>query len=386
MNFFPQPRWSSRTRKYLVLLGAGGLLLMASQLPAQTHGASTEPGNKPAEQAFKNIQVLKGVPADQIIPTMQFVSNSLGVECEFCHVQNAFAKDDKKPKQIARKMMEMQMAINRDNFKGEQEVTCFSCHRGSENPVAIPIIADEESKPTEKKPAEAAAGALPSADDILNKYAEGVGGAAAMEKIKSRVEKGTINFNGHDFPVEVMAKAPNKRISVVHTPNGDNITAFDGTAGWLGSPGGRPPRAMSAQEAEAAGFEAAFHLPLEIKKMFSQLRVRPGDKIDGHETLQVVGMSEGKPPVRLFFDKDSGLLLRVVHYAETPLGRNPTEVNYGNYQAEQGVELPLQWTVARPLGRFTIQIKSVEQNVPVDDSKFQKPAAPTGTESKSATK
>src|SRR5690242_4274328 len=71
---------------------------------AQT--GTTSPVEKKAEEQFKNIQTLKGIPADQLIPSMQFISASLGVECDFCHVQGAFDKDDKKPKQTARKMME----------------------------------------------------------------------------------------------------------------------------------------------------------------------------------------------------------------------------------------------------------------------------------------
>jgi outer membrane lipoprotein-sorting protein len=383
VNCFREKRMIPRTLSLLVVCVASGLLLSVSPSRAQSSGASPEQSNKPAEQAFKNIQVLKGTPSNEVVPAMQFIANSLGVECQFCHVQGAFEKDDKKPKQTARKMIEMQMAINRDNFKGEQEVTCFSCHRGSENPVGVPIIPDEPTLVAEKKEAEGGTGAaLPSADEIINKYIEALGGAPAIEKINSRVEKGTINVNGHDLPVEVTSKAPNKRISIVHTPNGENVTAYDGQSGWIGNPGPRPPRTMSPQEAEIAAFEANFHLPLELKKMFSQLRVRPSDKIGGREAVQVVGMNQGKPPVRLFFDKESGLLLRAIHYTETPLGRNPTEVNYSDYRAEQGVKVPLQWTVARPLGRFTIQIKSVEQNVPVEDSKFEKPAAPSNTEGK----
>ena len=377
----------SRMLSLLVLGATAGLLLSVAPSRAQSGGASPEQSNKPAEQAFKNIQVLKGMPSNEIVPAMQFIANSLGVECQFCHVQGAFEKDDKKPKQTARKMIEMQMAINRDNFKGEQEVTCFSCHRGSENPVSIPTIPDEPTLVAEKKEAEGGAGeALPSADEIINKYVEALGGAAAIEKINSRVEKGTITVNGHEFPVEVTSKAPNKRISIMHMPNGENITAYDGQSGWIGNPGPRPPRIMSPQEAEIAAFEANFHLPLELKKMFTQLRVRPSEKIGGHDAVQITGMREGKPPVRLFFDKDSGLLLRAVHYTETPLGRNPTEVNYSDYQSEQGVKIPLQWTVARPLGRFTIQIKTVQQNAPVDDSKFQKPATPATPEGKSGAK
>src|SRR5260370_20590519 len=67
-------------------------------------------GRKLAEEEYKNIQALKGIPADQVIPSMQFIAASLGVECEFCHVAHANEKDDKKPKVTARKMINMMMA------------------------------------------------------------------------------------------------------------------------------------------------------------------------------------------------------------------------------------------------------------------------------------
>lgn len=352
-------------------------LLTACSVRAQRPaGPSPEDSANPAEQVFKNIQALKGTPANQIVPAMQFIGNALGVECEFCHVRGANEKDDKKTKQTARQMIQMQLAVNRDNFKGEREVTCFTCHRGSHDPVGVPIIAEGESRRPEPEKADAAAPALPTADEILNKYVEAAGGAEAIQKITSRVEKGTISFGAQQLPVEVLAKAPNKRISMVHTPNGDNITAFDGHAGWIGNPGPRPPREMSAPENEAIGFDATFYLPMELKKMFAQFRVRPAaEKIGGHDVVQLIGVNQGKPPMRLFFDKESGLLVRSIRYADTPLGRNPTQVDYADYRAQDGVKVPFQWTLARPLGRFTIQINELQQNVPVDDKKFEKPAA-----------
>ncbi|HEU4415934.1 MAG TPA: c-type cytochrome [Candidatus Angelobacter sp.] len=355
-------------------IGSLALYLPAARAQHVTAPAAGEAG-KTAEQVFKNIQALKGTPADQLQTSMQFISNSLGVECEFCHVQGAFDKDDKKTKQTARQMIQMQMAINRDNFKGEREVTCFSCHRGSHDPVAVPIISDEESKRPETPKTEAAAPALPTADQIIDKYIQAAGGADALHKITSRVETGTINFGGRQLPLEVVAKAPDKRISTVHMQNGDSITAFDGHAGWLGNPGGRPPRDMTEQESDAASFDAQFYLPLEIKKMFTQFRVRPADKVAGHDVYMLIGIKEGKPPLRFFFDQQSGLLLRTIRYADTPLGRNPTEVDYADYRDDGGVKVPHQWTVARPLGRFTIQVTELKQNVPVADSKFEKPAA-----------
>src|ERR1700733_7036069 len=111
---------------------------------APAPGQVTNPAGKKAEEQFKNIQVLKGIPAEDIFPTMQFITASLGVQCDFCHVQGAFDKDDKKTKQTARKMMEMMFAINKDNFEGHREVTCYSCHRGSKDPVAIPVVMTEE--------------------------------------------------------------------------------------------------------------------------------------------------------------------------------------------------------------------------------------------------
>ncbi len=158
---------------------------------------------KKAEEQFKNIQVLKGVPADQLFPTMQFISASLGVECDFCHVQGAFEKDDKKPKQIARKMMEMMFAINKDNFDGHRAVTCYSCHRGNAKPAAIPVVMAEETNRTplnmpssagEAKDSKQPTG--PSGDQLLEKYVQASGGAAAIDKVSTRVMKGTMDFGG----------------------------------------------------------------------------------------------------------------------------------------------------------------------------------------------
>ncbi|MGA2076289.1 MAG: c-type cytochrome [Terriglobia bacterium] len=177
-------------------------------IPAQ----SVPTAGKTAEEAYKNIQVLKGVPADQVIPAMQFMSASLGVECEHCHVERQFDKDDKKPKQTARKMMQMMFAINKDNFNGHREVTCYSCHHGVADPVGTPLVADAETPPEQRgamSPEAAKPAAMPPADQIVDKYVQALGGAEALEKITSRVEKGKLTgFGNREFPIEVYAKAP----------------------------------------------------------------------------------------------------------------------------------------------------------------------------------
>ncbi len=358
-----------------ILMIVAGLSIAVSGALAQN--AAPADSGKTAEQVFKNIQMLKGVPAEQVQPTMQFITSSLGVNCQFCHVQDAFEKDDKKQKQTARQMIEMEMAINKANFKGKIQVTCFSCHRGSHDPVGVPIIADADAEPKrpETSNADASQPALPTADQVLDKYIQALGGADAIKKITSRTLKGTIAVGPSQFPVEVLAKAPDKRIATVHTPNGDSITAFDGHTGWLGNPGPQPPHDMTSQETQAMRFDATFYLPLELKSMFKDFRVRPSDKIAGHDAVQLIAINPDRPPVRLFFDKDSGLLLRLMHYDQTPLGNNPVQVDYADYRSQSGVKVPYQWTNARPRGRFTIQLSEVQMNAAIDDARFQKPPA-----------
>jgi photosynthetic reaction center cytochrome c subunit len=338
-------------------------------------------GPKKAEEQFKNIQVLKGTPADQVIPGMQFISASLGVECEFCHVQGALEKDDKKPKQTARKMMEMMFTINQENFDGHREVTCYSCHRGSADPVGTPPVMAENLKPSlgeakkseEKRGrAEANAASGPTGDQLLDKYLKAAGGAAAIDKVTSRVMKGTITFGDRNVPIEIFSKHPDKRVSITHTPDGDSVTAFDGHEGWLGVPG-RPVHEMHGPDIDAAAMDADLHFAAHLRAMFSEVQVRGTETIGDHDAYFVVGEREEKTSVRLYFDTQSGLLLRLVRYGETPFGRMPTQIDYADYREVEGVKIPYRWTLARPSGRFTIQLTEIKQNVPVDDAKFVKP-------------
>ena len=373
------------SRRYFRLTVCGtsvSILLAIAGASAQSGApkdAAAPAGHKLAEEQYKNIQALKGIPADQVIPSMQFIAASLGVECEHCHVAHANEKDDKKAKVTARKMINMMMAINKENFDGRREVTCYSCHRGSTEPVSTPILTEEEPRPAdaEEKKSGEAKGSLPAADQLLDKYLAAMGGADALQRISSRVQKGTLTaFGGQHFPVDVYSKAPDKRASIMHLQGGDSVTAFDGKQGWLSVPG--RVHVMSVAENDAARIDADLYFPLHLKTLYAKFSVDIGEKIDGHDTYMVVGRNEGQPPLRLYLDKESDLLLRLVRYAETPLGRNPTQIDYGDYREANGVKLPFRWTLARPGNRFTIQVEQVEQNVPVDDSKFAPSPPPTG--------
>jgi photosynthetic reaction center cytochrome c subunit len=365
-----------------VVLSAVLLMLVLTPTNVKAQAAATAPQAEPkkAEEVFKNIQVLKGVPANQIIPAMQFISASLGVRCEYCHVEHAFDKDDKEHKKVARKMMTMMFAINKDNFDGRPQVSCNSCHHGAAEPAGIPEIASAMPAPEPARGGAEAAGAnpasgpaMPNAQQVLAKYVQAVGGEDAMNKITSRVEKGSLSGFGPPSPVEIYAKAPGKRVSIVHTQRGDMFTAFDGQSGWMTGFDGHN-HDMEGADVYAARLDGDFQLFTDAPKVFKQVRMGRPEKVGDKDAWVLLGITPGQPPVKLYFDKDSGLLLRQVRYAETPVGRFPTQVDYADFRDADGVKIPYQWTIARPGNSFTIKVDSVQQNVAVDDAKFAKPA------------
>jgi hypothetical protein len=307
---------------------------------------------------------------------MQFISASLGVGCDFCHVQGKFDQDDKKTKVTARKMMQMVAAINQNNFDGHREVTCNSCHNGAAKPVSIPAISDSAPKPPMP---EAAPASLPTGDQLVDKYVQAFGGEKAISAVSSRVIQGTATFFGHEVAVEVFNRIGDdktaQRISYMHTPNGDSVTAFNGHEGWLASPG-RPPTEMRGGDLDAMRMDADLQFALHLKQNYSELKPVQVEQIAGHDAYELAASNADRPPVRLYFDKESGLLLRLERYADTPLGLNPTRIDYDAYSAVDGVQVPHRWTVARPSGQFTIEAKEIKQNVPVSNDKFVKPAPP----------
>lgn len=369
----------------LVLCALASLVLFAQKsaaAPQQHQGTPDKPseGPKTAEQGFKNIKVLKNIPAEQLIPTMQFISASLGVECEFCHVEKQMEKDDKKEKQTARKMIEMELAIDKNHFDGDLEVTCYTCHRGSPHPVGTPILSAEAAKPAphvhEHEHEGESQANLPSADETLSKYLAAVGGADALKKVKTRVQKGTIDAMGHQFPIEVYSEGPDKRVSISYPGGGSSVTAFNGEVGWLTIPNG--VHRMTTQEREAARIDAQLYFPIAVREMYKEFKVGPGEEIDGHATYLVSAKAEGRPDLRLYFDQQSGLLVRQIRYAQTALGKNPTQIDYSDYRPTDGVKIPYQWTLARPNGSFVIRVSEVQQNVPVDEKLFVPPSEGQG--------
>jgi hypothetical protein len=215
---------------------------------------------------------------------------------------------------------------------------------------------------------------MTSGDPVFARYIQALGGAAALARVSTRVEKGkALMPDALAIPIDIYTQASDKRVSVMHTPKGDSVTAYNGNGGWLSFPG-RPLHEMSPADQLAAQLDAESFYPNLLQQHFSELTLQPAsEKVGASEADVVVAKTKGQPPVRFYFDKNSGLLLRMVHYSDTALGLNPTQVDFADYRAVDGVKTPYRWTIAQPSGAFTIQIDEVQQNVPIEASRFQEP-------------
>jgi hypothetical protein len=347
------------------------------------------PEQKPqmAEEVFKNIQVLKGIPVDEFMRTMGVFSAALGMSCEDCHAANDskwenFALDTSPRKLRARGMIQMMSAINKSYFGGRQVVTCYSCHRGSDHPKVTASLANlyGAGPPEEPDDVIAQAPGQPPADQILDKYLQAIGGAQRLASITSFIAKGTNSGYGPESgkrPVEIYAKAPDQKTTIVHTDNGDSTAAYDGRAGWIAAPL-RPVSVLALTGTDLAGtrLDAEMSFPGRLKQALGRWRVGFPVTV-GDRDLQVVqGTSAGGVIATLYFDPESGLLVRMVRYSNSVVGRTPTQIDYSDYRDVAGVKMPFRFTVTWLDGRENFELSEIQPNMPIDAAKFAKPAPP----------
>lgn len=368
--------------------GSGTPARPAQTPPAQTPPASTE---KTAEQVYKNIKVLNGMPASQVMMAMNFMRASLGVNCAFCHVQNGnewdFAADTKREKGTARKMITMVKGINTDSFNGQTRVSCFTCHRGNEHTNGMPPLPQEAPAGGPGGPGPGPSGPAGPAgqdgpppvtpDQLFDKFIAAVGGRAALEAVKSRVAKGTqTTTDGRSLTVEIAQSGPNKYLETASMARGAMVRGYDGAKGWSKDPRGVNELAGNALSQLVRQADLAW--PVNLKAGFTNVRMAGKDKIGDREVFVVVGTVGDSHRERFFFDAQSGLLLRVVSSDNSLIGWIPSQTDYEDYRdIGGGVKVPftVKLSLVDPWSSWTRKFTEIKLNAPVDEKSFAMPAA-----------
>ncbi len=328
---------------------------------------------KTTEQAYRNIQVLKGLPASELQAIMALMTGSLGVRCNYCHV-TPFEKDEKPAKQTARMMMQMVFDLNKGRFAGRDAITCYTCHRGQTKPVTVVTLEQNlwQSPATAGAKPEAA---LPSADQLLDRYEQAIGGKAALMKITNRVMKGSrVGADGVLVPEEVYQKAPNRLLVITSYPDVVFRSGFNGTLGWAKSSRGesqigKEQLAELVRDAESYG-------NIRLRELYSQMKAAGMAPVGDRQAFVVEATTQRGLSERLYFDAQSGLLRRRYRESKTALGQFPTQTDFEDYREVDGIKLPfsIRWSMpGRSWGR---KITEVKQNTAIDDTVFDMPAAP----------
>jgi photosynthetic reaction center cytochrome c subunit len=393
-----------RFAKYPALAGTVALVLwMPAKITARTSSrrASTEredksEAQKTAGEAFKNIQVLKDIPAEQLMPSMRYITAALGVGCDYCHEADHFDNDDKPTKQRARNMMTMMFAINQDNFNGRREVTCYTCHRGVAKADSIPplpaatigpaapasesLSSGKTAHAAEPEPGQplafsnAPSTSLPNMEAILAKYVEAIGGTGAIQKNHTRVEQGGVEGpRGLRATIETYRTAPDKAFAIVHRPNGDVTEGVDGQIGWGTRPHGEVTEESGDELARSKQW-AEFYPGEQFEKDYERFQVRGTENVNGREAYLVMAWWKGDGADRIYFDTQTGLLLRISHRIESPLGALPLQTDYEDYRDVNGLKIPFIVRVTRVDGTTTYTWRKMDANVAIDPGRYEKPA------------
>jgi hypothetical protein len=366
---------------------AGGVLIVALFFAVAAAPQATIPRTPPdqtgkmAEEFFKNIQVLNGTPAEQVLPLMRLINLSLGVSCEHCHDAEDRSLDVEDAKETARSMMSMVMQLNNNSFAGQPTMTCYSCHRGSIEPVAQAILPGPDDPIVSEEPSPATR-TYPTADEILAKYVEALGGERALRAVTSRIVTAT-----GDLPeelrneprvtarIERYQKAPNFDLTVIRMPAGAVSSGYDGQTGWLQDAAGAVTQ-LSGTELGRVQRDADFYQSANLKQAYTRFVVGGIEQVNNRDAYVVIGLPRGDSPERLYFDAQTGLLLRRQTVTPTPFGNSPMNVDYEQYRdVGDGTKYPFLIRTTTTTQRHIVRVERVQNNAPIENSRFARPAA-----------
>jgi photosynthetic reaction center cytochrome c subunit len=391
--------------RILYAVSAIAIVMLVAGAIARAQTAPQQ-GTLLSEQVFKNVQVLKGIPVDDFMETMGVMCASLQFDCSDCHANAGTDKvdwaADTPRKRMARTMVTMVRNINQTNFGGRQMVTCWTCHRNRDRPLTTPTMEVLYGMPPlDWDDVIVSPPGATSPQSILDKYIQASGGAQRLDGLTSFVGKGTsVGFGGFGGggAVEIDAKAPDKRATIIlfkeETNRGDQIRTYDGNTGWVRTPlNVLGEFQLVGSDLDGYRFDAQLSFPGQIKQILTNLKAGPPTSITdlpapaSQSSLQqdvtlgqthLVNVVQGTGPrgllVTLYFDRDSGLLLRELRYGSSPIGRVPTQIDYADYKDVNGIKLPFRITYAWLDGRDSIVLNEIKTNVPIDDAKFGRPA------------
>jgi hypothetical protein len=359
----------------IFIVSFAGSWIFEKNNPVSNHLPDND-DDKPAELVFKNIQVLKGMPAKDLHMVMHFMRASLGVRCSFCHVHDdktnkwIWESDDKEEKGTARKMINMVKGINTEFFEGNNAVSCITCHNGHTNITRTPPLPQVNPAPGK----EGRDTTLPTAESVIDSYNKSLGDVSKIKKASSRYSKGTLTAsNGKVFDIDIYQQPSNKYFQSVKTPDGTDMMGFDGVTGWEKGP--RGSEELDGYELANIKNYADFIGDFDLSGRYSKMQVIGKDTVNGKTAYVVRASVDSLKSERLYFDTDSGLLLRRKIFNLSIIGNIPQQTDYSDYRQVDGlmISFTVHYSYLDPFIETERKYSEIKLNVPLDGISFSKP-------------
>jgi hypothetical protein len=285
----------------------------------------------------------------------------------------------------------MVLETNKNFFKGNTEIGCYTCHRGRSSPQGVPTLPlPIPSTPANQGGTRPGGGQTPgqpvspsprpsppSGDEIINKYITAIGGQAAIDKIKTRTMKGSmVAATGQTLTYEIDQVAPDKGYDIFTSRVGTMERGINGDIGWV-------KNAQGVQEItgqQLTGLRASLQIfrNLKLKEQYPRMRFGGRDKVGDRDAFVLNATTADNHPERLYFDAESGLLLRRMTFLQTIVGIIPEQTDFQDYRDVDDVKLPfaiLQASVNNSNPVSTFKFEEIKLNPAIDDSKFKMPPA-----------
>ena len=333
-----------------------------------------------------NLKVLQTLPESQLFPLMNVLADSLGVRCDYCHVQAnpdftktpsnlggwVWDRDDKPAKRTALEMMRMVVDLNGGRFRGEARITCYTCHRGSTKPARTPPM-----PPRADVIAPAATPPLPSADRLWASYVNAVGqpdGAAGSRGVI--ISGWDDRSEGRYGRLEVVVAGPNRFRATVSGQDGTTTSqGLDGDSGWVAT-GDRVIRLGVEDVARLRRIAMRYDLVKADRP--ANLRVIGVERLVDQDVYVATAKVDAITTRTLYFDIVTGLLRRDVTTTDTLLLPLQEQADYDDYRDVNGVKLPFRMRTSdgAPYSTATRTFIQIRRNVAVDDALFRPPSTP----------
>jgi hypothetical protein len=357
------------------------VLSLVLPLPLPLAAAAQQPGS--AGEKRPKLEVLQSLPEAQLFPLMNLVATSLGVRCDYCHVQAnpdlsrtpsnvggwVWDRDDKLTKRRAREMMKMVIDLNASRFRGEAKVTCYTCHRGATQPSRLPTLppphpgASRTPSPTP----------LPSADRVWAAYVAAVGARDTAAPGTGMIIRGWDDRPEGRYGKFEITVAGSDRYRITLT--GPELTLSQGLYGEVAWGVANNAVQQFSSPADVARMPRIAMRYRPLKEQPPNLRTVGIERVDDRDTYVLQGKVDSITTQRSYFDVVTGLLRREITTTETLLVPLEEQVDYDDYRDVGGVQMPFRVRISdgAPYSTTTRTILEIRRNVPVADTLFRPP-------------